>query len=875
MKEQDHIRIRGARVHNLKNVDLDIPLRKLICFAGPSGSGKTSLAFHTLLSESRRRFVNSFPNSMKFFADRPAAVDVDEIFPVLPVFGLPQINPVMGSRSVVADIMRMTETLQGLYFHYAKEYCPTHNEEVRVVPFSQQLANFIAGRKGEVWHLVISAELGQAILGLDFAPPRSWSSERKTMGTFDPADDYWEVFRFKESTLASLDQKNADTIKKIEGRPIFLWAEGQKKLLPFGYVSMRKCPKCDYAGKQGLTASAFTPHSALGACKACSGFGANLVYDPKKMVDRELAVDENGIAFLKFGPLDWWHAQLLKVMKKRKWPTDVPIKKLPKEFFKVLDEGEGDWEGFEGVKTYLESKRYKPAVRVFMRKMQKEEICSVCQGSRLDEKVQNHRFKFGGRFLSLGEFAGMTIAELQQLLDSVTASPAGHVADLLKDLRHKGQLATSMGLGHLFLGRKTRSLSAGEYQRLLLLKYLSFQGTDALFILDEPSLGLGTEEQKMLLKGLREVINQGNTVIVIDHSETMLKASDHLFVMGPESGSRGGEVLFQGPTKDWKFPVAASFAPLKSVTAKAAGFIEVKGASSFGKEWGDFKLPLGQLTWVHGSSGTGKSSCLVKVLAQGIHREMYKENLVDEPGSCESIKGHKGLVDVIVVDSNLNRYTSRSSVGSLTELAPAVRKHFLKLPVAKAMGIKDGHLSPNSELGMCVRCEGRGHLVIEMQYLEDIVLPCDDCKGKRIKPLYAEISDGYMSVADAFNRPLNEVLSRIDLTPKFKRTWEYMKILNLDYLSLERPLNSLSGGERQRLYLLSKLLKDIEESLIVFENLSFGLSSKEILRVGEFLRDLAQKNNTLVVIDAEPLFGKIAHAEMVFDGQKIQTRSLH
>ena len=874
MKEQDHIRIRGARVHNLKNVDLDIPLKKMICFAGPSGSGKTSLAFHTLLSESKRRFVNSFPNSMKFFADRPSAVDVDEIFPVLPVFGLPQINPVMGSRSVVADIMRLTETLQGLYFHYAKEYCPEHDEEVKPVSFSAQLSTAINGKLEQVWHVVIPNDLGQAILGLEFAPPRSWSSERKTISSFEPEDDYWEILRFKGSTLSSIDHKNADMIKKIEGRPLFLWTEGQKKLVPFKYVSQKKCSKCDYAGKTGLGVSAFTPHSALGACKSCNGYGANLIYDEKKMIDRELSLDENGVAFLKFGPLDWWMKELRKVMKKKKWATNVPLKKLPKEFFRCLEEGDGDWEGFGGVKKYLESKRYKPAVRVFMRKMQREETCPVCLGSRLDETVQNFKFKLSNKKFALGEFAGMTIEEFNKIVDKTPANEKSHVSDLIKDLKHKTDLATSMGLGHLYIGRKSRSLSAGEYQRLLLLKYLSFQGTDALFVLDEPSLGLGIEEQNKLILGLREVIKQGNTVIVIDHSETMLRASDHIIMMGPESGNRGGEILYQGLTKNWKFQKPDELVFAKRETPKTRELIEVVGAQTYGKNWGDFNLPLGQVIWAHGSSGMGKSSCLVKVLAQHVYRGMYKENLIDEPGTFDSIKGHKGLQDVIVVDANLNRYTSRSSVGSLTELAPAVRKHFLKLPVAKAMGLKDGHLSPNSELGMCGRCEGKGHLVIEMQYLEDIVLPCEDCKGKRIKPLYAEISDGYMSVADAFNKPLGEVLTRIDLTPKFKRTWEYMKILNLDYLSLDRPLNTLSGGEKQRLYLLSKLLRDIEESLIIFENLSFGLSAREIVRVGNFLRDLSQKNNTLVVIDSEPLFARIAHSEMLFTGSKITTKRL-
>lgn len=863
-KEHPHIRIRGARVHNLKNVDLDLPLHQLICFAGPSGSGKTSLAFHTLLSESRRRFVNSFPNSMKFFTDRPTAVDVDEIFPVLPVFGLPQINPVMGSRSIVADVMRITETLQGLYFHYAKEYCPTHNEEVRPMAFSMQLAEAIKGKKGDVWHLIVGHELGQAILGENFAPARSWDSKRKTIENFEPTDDHWEVLRFKESTLASLDTKNADVIKRLEGRPLLLWTTGLKKAVPFSYVSRRRCPLCDYAGKQGLTVSAFSPHSALGACKSCNGYGANLVFDEKKMLDKDLSVDEDGVAFLRFGPLDWYAMELRKVMKRKKWSTSVPLSELPKEFFKVMQDGDGDWEGFEGVKKYLESKRYKPAVRVFLRKMQKEVTCEVCLGSRVDQAVKNFKFQFGSSFYSLTDFASMSLVQFSQVMQEKIQVKEVHAKKICQDLADKSTLACSMGLNHLFLGRKTRSLSAGEYQRLLVLKYLSFQGTDSLFVLDEPSLGLGEKEQEMLIRGLRQVIAQGNTVIVVDHSEQMQKASDHLIVMGPDSGHAGGEILFQGPTKTWKFVPPEKIVLDKKLRPVSKGSIEVVGASTHGLKWKDFSLPLGQLIWAHGPSGSGKTSCLVNVLAQKIHRDIYHENLVDEPGTAKSIKGTKIFKDVIVVDANLNRFTSRSSVGSLTDMAPAVRKHFLKLPVSKSMGLKDGHFSPNSELGMCARCEGRGHLVIEMQYLEDIILPCEDCKGRRIKPLYADITDGYMTVSEALNRPMRDVLQRIELTPKFRRTAEYMKILNLDYLSLDRPLNTLSGGEKQRLYLLSKLLKDVEDTFIVFENLSFGLSPREILRLGQFLQSLVQKNNTIVIIDADPLFASLAHSEILF-----------
>lgn len=869
-KKTEVIRIRGARVHNLKNVDIDIPLKQLVCFAGPSGSGKTSLAFHTLLNESKRRFVNSFPNSMKFFADRPTAVDVDEIFPVLPVFGLPQINPVMGSRSVVADIMRITENLQSLFYHYSNEVCPVHHLAVEEIGFSSQLEKITKLRDDEVWHLLIDKEIAQAVFEEGFIPARSYNLKTKKINEFSVDDEFWEVLRFKSSTLSNLDSRNAELIKRIKEKPLKLYKLGLKKLVDFQFQSQKQCPSCDYAGLNQITASAFSPHSALGACKACNGYGANLVFDRSKMIDEDLSYTEGGLRFLQFSPLDWYSAQLERLMKKKKWSATTPIKEMPKAFIESLDSGEGEWEGFEEIKTYLNSKRYKPAVRVFLRKMQKEVICSECKGSRIDLRVGNFKINT----FALRDFSQMTLAEFRDSMLDLSKSHKDHAQKIFLELYDKAKLAGEMGLEHLSLERKTRSLSAGEYQRLLLLKYLSFKGTDSLFILDEPSLGLGSHEQAMLIHGLRQIIAQGNTVIIIDHSHQMQQASDFLVIMGPESGNAGGEIIKMGPTRDVIGKVIKSKVEKKNTLRPAKKFLKVEKPSIYGRNFPNFELPLEQMVWVHGDSGSGKTSCIVKILAQHIYKAIHKENLVDEPGGGKKITGYQSLQDVIVIDSNLNRFTSRSSVGTLTDFAPVVRKHFLKLPVAKALGLKDGHLSANSELGMCLKCEGRGHLVIEMQYLEDIILPCDDCKGKKMKPIYAEISDGHMTVAEAFNLPLSQVLLRIELTPKFKRTWEYLKILNLDYLSLDRPLNSLSGGEKQRLYLLSKLLKSIESSLVIFENLSFGLSERELIRLGQFLKDLSLRGNTLVVIDSDPIFAKFADSELVFHKDSISLKYL-
>jgi excinuclease ABC subunit A len=875
-RDVDFIQIRGARVHNLKNIDLDIPLRKLICFGGPSGSGKTSLAFHTLLTESKRRFVNSFPNSMKFFSERPAAVDVDSIFPVLPVFGLPQINPVMGSRSVVSDIMRLTDSLQNLFFTASQELCPIHECELKLRPLGDQIKGQLKKlTPNSIYHILLSPNEFIRIFGEGYIPPRSYSSQRKTIELFKEEDELWEVLRFKFENLDSLEKKWSEL--KLSEFPLNYQMIGPDISKPqkLNFHFEKVCPQCHFESKPITTVSAFSPYSALGACPKCNGYGANLIYDDKKVIDKEFSIEQGGLKLLNYAPFQDAYESLLKIIKRKKIPTDIPIKKLPKDFFDILENGQGEYPGYVELKRYLDSKKYRPSVRIYIRNLQKEEPCKVCFSTRLNQNVHHYRISLGGRLLGLQQIMSMTVEQALVLFSSKKFKEDSHQSRIYKDIFEKLTLASDMGLNHLSLLRRAKSLSAGEYQRLLLIKYLTFKGVDSLFVLDEPSLGLGEMELSKLLSGLRQIIAQGNTVILIDHSEFLQKNSDHLILMGPASGKAGGEIIFQGqPDRHFKIKEKIVWEPKKK-TVKAQQFIEVGESEIFGKKFPDFKIPIQEMVWVTGNSGTGKSACLIKIMANTLYKRIYNNWLEDDEFVVKSIKCPQKFEDVIVISSELNRFTSRSSVGTITELSSTIRKHFLKLPIAKSMNLKEGHLSSNSELGMCSKCEGKGSITIEMQYLEDIVLECEDCKGLKIRPIYANISDGKMTVAEAYNLPLGQVLERIELTPKFRRIWEYLKILNLDYLSLDRALTTLSGGEKQRIYLLSKLVKTISNSLIVFENLSFGLSERELKMLGAFLQDLVKLKNTIVIIDSSRCFGHLANGKIEFTANEIKHSTLN
>ncbi|MAZ48762.1 MAG: hypothetical protein CME65_09370 [Halobacteriovoraceae bacterium] len=864
------IKIRGARVNNLKGVDVDIPLKKLTCFTGPSGSGKTSLAFQTIYSESKRRFINSFPTSVKFFIERPAPVDVDSIEPVLPVFGLPQINPVVGTRSNVADVMHLTGLFQNFFGNYSKELCPDHLEEFKPQLFRDYLCSEIPEKKRDgVFHIFIEKEeFIEKMVNTPF-PTRSLKSNRSRKITdFDKDHLYWEVFRFKFDKLDRA-QKKYEELEKL-GLKFFVFSESLNKITPLHYRSgyeyycpEKGCEKIPSGFKNNIMS--FSPYNALGACDKCNGFGETLEYDPNKLWDEEKSVAEGGVSLLNYKRFSGQLEELISEMKASKISIKKPIKELPKKFFELLYEGSGDYYGFNAYFSYLERKKYKMNVRIFVRNLQKGEKCQDCQGSRLGSHVQQF-FAFKDLKLTLADLMDHRLEEVYNLLQEHNSDRIYKSTDANKSYKRLLKtlgIAIEMGLGHLSLARKSKSLSAGEYQRLLLLKYLSYDGTGALFIFDEPSLGLSQKEMKALLDGFRELIEKGNTVILIDHDDYMLNKSDYVIEIGPQGGHKGGELIYQGEVK--KFKPQKSQTKLKPLKLDQKKKLALKGAEIFGKSYPDVEIAIGGINSVVGPSGSGKTSCLINILADGLTYKLTGEHLNLPRGKFKHIDSPVNFEDVIVVDANLNRYTSRSTVGSMTGFFPVFRKHFVATPMAQAMGLVEGHLSYNSDLGQCPKCEGKGHTVVEMQFLEDIVLECEDCQGRKLKPLFADVSDGTLTVHEAYSRPLAETIQNIRLTPKFERIFEHMKLLNLDYLSLDRKITSLSGGEKQRIYLLNRLQKKINNSIIFFENISFGLSIVELEKLCLFLQDLTKSGNTIVVIDQNPIFEKIANNKINFN----------
>lgn len=845
--EENIIKVRGARVHNLKDIDVDIPIGKITCITGPSGSGKSSFAFHTLYGESKRRYLNSFPSYLKFFSERPPAVEVDQIYPVFPAFGLHQINPVMGARSMVVDVMGLTPLLQNFYYRHSQMICPVHKKPMIELSVKEQLENLIKKNKGRRFYLFVEKKHFTQLYSGQSLPSYSYGDNGR--GEFREDDNFWEFARF-----SSLNQKNAiEEMNKFIHLNIteFKLLTDNKKLENISIKGRRFCPICHKDGGGQKRLQEFSPYNALGACKKCHGHGANLEYDYEKFYNRDLSVNDNGISILKHKKFSRLKTDLIKEMKKKKYSLNCPIGELPRHFLTILHEGGEFFPGFSHIIKYLEKRKYKPYVRILIRSLQKEVVCTSCEGTRLTQKNNYFGVKNEEEFLTLKEVVKFSLDDFFK-----NFKVDKKIDDLVK-------LACRLGLGHLQLLRKTKTLSAGEYQRLLLLKYLSFNGTSSLFVFDEPSLGLSLIEKKSLWKGFQKLIDQGNTVVIVDHSEYFLKWAHEVIYFGPGAGELGGEIINGKKLSE----VSLNYPQIKKipvVSDNKKGFFGVKNPIVYGNNFPSLFLPYKKLSLITGASGSGKTAVITHTLANELRKLIGKEPITKENSLYDKIYFDHSFSDIGVIDANLNRYTSRSSVGSMLGFSTGVRKHFARTPQAQSMGLKDGHFSANSKLGQCSVCEGKGVLTVEMQFLEDVVMECDNCKGKKLEPKYAHVSDGKYEAWEVFEKPFSEVASHFKLTPKFKNLWEYMKLLKIDYLSLNRTMMSLSGGERQRLYLLSKMSGKLENQLLIFENLSFGLSSREMAGVGQLLLDLIDKGNTIVLIDQNPLFEGFAHYKVSF-----------
>lgn len=854
------ITIVGARVHNLKNINTKIPLQKITCLVGPSGSGKTSLAIHTLLAESKRRFLVALPNSMKLFTEKPSPVDVDQLAPVLPVFGLNQHNPILSSRSNVADTLGLTDEFQKLFSLLSEEKCSTHNLPLEALKIKDQIKNKIKTSPEDILHFIVDKEIFKLKLGSQFLPARCWNPEKKEIVEFDDEVEFWELGRIKAKNLEDVDKffiyqqqclfDSFIIIQKTE--------TGLKETL-VQLNSKLQCPLCDEVESIKKSDFLFTPRNGLGACSHCQGFGANLLYDEKKYYDEDRTILNNAVVLFKMSKFVSFQKELLKAFNLKSYPTNVALKNLPQKAKDLIYQGYGKYPGLEGAFAYLESKKYKPAIKMVMRHFQSEFTCEYCQGSRLNPLTKKFFIQLENHQLNLSNLMSQSVEKLYIIFKAINLD---HIKENSKSVIIKIQRiltkAYEVGLGHLELQRKAKSLSGGEYQRSLLIKFFSYDGTDSLFILDEPSLGISMDQWPSIWKGIEDLKLQGNTLLLIEHQDFFYHASDHIIELGPGSGKDGGVITYEGPPVKSFQKSEMINKKVKSLKQKFTIALKLEKPKIYKQQYSDVIIHKNAFHVVKGGTGTGKTSVLLKILANTMHRKIHDNYLYDRDGEYESLNIEHDFDSVIVADNNLKRYNSRSSVGSFTDLSLVLRKYYANTDQAKKLKLTESHFSTNSALGQCPICTGSGIQRVELQYMEDVILECDECYGYGLKRDYALITDGRMTVAEAFAAPLNKVFEKIPLTPKFQKVLLTLNDLKLSHLTLGRTMSSLSGGEKQRLNLVSNFLSLPKNSLLFFENLSFGLSKKELPSLVEYVKSLTSFGNTIILIDQNPFWDMVS-----------------
>ncbi len=839
------IRMRGVRTHNLKNIDLDLPLKEITCIGGPSGSGKSSLAFHTLMTESRRRFLNSLPNDIKFFWDIPGTIDVDELSPVLPVWVLPQNNPVVGSRQTVADLVGLSEKLEKLIFEMGVSICPHHK-----IPLKFNYEETEVEQGEGVFHIFLLADDYRELFGENSFPARTMSEASSGLHDFEPSDLYWEVYRTKKFERQKLDER----IPVHFSGNAYLYHTGTKRMSVITRSKEWSCPKGDFHQKVKILSSyQLSALNASGACPRCEGHGMILEYDRAKLVKNDtLSLKEGAVSFLKYKRFEHLYSPMLKEAAKHGFDLDIPFNQHGSEIWNFLYEESGRYPGFNDLFSYLESKRYKANVRIFLRGLQCEVLCPECLGDRTSQRAKSLAIDYLDQFLHIGDFQRMSLKELLAIIKN-PMFPADY--EIVSSLTSLCEWGINIGLGHLNLLRKVKTVSPGEYQRLLLTKYLSYEGSGSLFVFDEPTVGLGKTEMDALWKGIEKLKEQGNTIVIVDHSAHIKKRADFYIEMGPAAGERGGEIIFQGKYEKYlKTHEAHRSGELpKFHTKQKPKFFTAKGIRVRELPKVDIRVAQNIPNLVFGPSGGGKTSYFIEGIANHLNKKITGEWLTGPGAEISSMNIPPQVEGVDIYAPAFQKFTSRSSVGTYLGISPYLRKHYSSLKVSKDLGLSDGHFSANSELGKCPRCDGKGKVSIDMSFLESIEMTCDECQGMKLRPFIATISDGSFSYHEAVNLPLDQLFAHMKLTPKLRKIRDLVSKLRLEYLNLDRTLESLSGGEKQRIRLLQGLLSSQRPSFLVLKNVSVGLSEHELPGVMEMIYALSESGHIVVTIDQNPL----------------------
>ena len=880
--------VRGARQHNLKGFDVEIPRRTLTVITGPSGSGKSSLAFDTIYAEGQRRYVESLSAYARQFLDRMEKPAVDSIEGLSPAVAIEQKNPTKTSRSTVGTATEIYDYLRLLWARVGHTFCPVCGRElrpdtvqsvtdvVRTLPVGTRFSvTFPLKLSSEVTHDVVVENLqAQGFLRVAIDGVQRHLEELPAARVDLTRARELLVVVDRLAVTESLESRLPDAIGTAfaegDGDCIILFASpiapvpGAAAVSRMAFTERFECPD---DGTRAPTPSPqlFSFNNPRGACITCNGFGATLEYDESLIVpypDRSL----------REGALHPWtmpryenkRRALVEFAKRERIPVDTPWASLPATARDSLLNART--RGFKGVLPFLrelEEKRYKQYIRVFLRQYQLARECHACHGTKLQPEALQVRI--AGR--NIAEIAELPVDRLSEWLSALALSEfETKVAEhILKEARDRVQFLCEVGLNYLALNRATRTLSGGEAQRIGLANSLGAQLVDTLYVLDEPSIGLHPRDMHRLLGILLRLRDTGNSVLVVEHDPDAIRAADYMVELGPGSGELGGHIVFAGPmSRVSESPLTGQYLsgqrsiPLPEERRRLGPrWITLTGAREHNLQDVDIRVPLGALTVVTGVSGSGKSTLVHDVLYRALETRIHgehsaKQHLGERVGAFGSITGHEAVDDVVLIDQSPIGRSPRSNPVTYVKAFDEIRRIFADAPVARERRYTPGTFSFNVAGGRCETCEGAGYLEVEMVFMADVFVPCDDCAGRRFKPEVLDVKVGGKHIHDVLQLSVDEAIRFFPREEKLGQALWQLQQVGLGYLRLGQPATTLSGGEAQRIKIARELAlagRKAGKKVYVMDEPTTGLHLEDIRKLARVLDRLVDHGHTLVLIE--------------------------
>ncbi len=889
--QPEWIKLRGARVNNLKNISVDIPLKKFTIVTGVSGSGKSSLAFDTLYAEGQRRYVESLSTYTRQFLEKMDKPDIDSIDHIAPSIALEQKNHVMNSRSTVATQSELYDYFRVLYSKIGHTFCVKCDEEIKAENPNSVSAQLNQDHSGA--RCYIAAPVDEKMVN-----KKNWQDFRKN--TLQSGFERILIQNKKDFEVVEISalEKQPESFDKIyividrlvinnEGSRLLeaietgfmqgagvvniaIVQEPKWKILQFSnkYV----CQSCgeSYAKPE---AHLFSFNSALGACSSCSGFGFNLELDEELIVPDKSKTLRNGAVdpFTKPAYTEW-HDDLLKFCEKNKISTSKKYSDLTKEQKNLIWKGDGSKKGFQGIEgcfEELKSWKYKVHVRVFIRRYQTARICSVCKGARLKPNALNvflvYEQEKKKKRINISDLASLSIKNCNELfvfLNSEKTSLTRFERDAAKDVMAQvsGRLnfLNDVGVGYLTLNRLSKTLSGGECQRISLATQLGNKLCSTLYVLDEPSIGLHPADTSKLITLMHKLRDHGNTLVVVEHDLDVIAAADYMIELGPHAGSKGGEVIVHdelskaakaGGCLTGKYLSGAfSIEPRRTQRRPSPQKFKLVGACENNLKDVTVEFPIHQLIAVTGLSGSGKTTLVHKTIHNALARLYRRENL--EVGKFQRLYGADLFEDVVLLDQKPIGKSARSNPATYLKLWDDIRKIYSNQSLSLRRGYTPQYFSFNVDGGRCPVCKGEGEITLDMHFMSEIKLPCEECEGRKFKKAVLEVEYKKKNIFDLLCTTIDECIDLFREYPSVSSKLQIMKKVGLGYLALGQSSTTLSGGEAQRLKVASILLeKNSSNMLYIFDEPTTGLHIDDVKKLLDVLHDLVDQKNTVMVIE--------------------------